>query len=102
MIPVPAWTLSLAFVLGLLVGAGVFSLMRRGSTVPEQPVAPPEPTRDPTPPPAVQAVPKSVEAAAEPSLAAGVDDVVSELERRYKGRKVDPATEGSPKDRRRQ
>lgn len=91
---IPAWTLPLAtFVLGLLVGVGVGLLVRRPAPTPPQAAAAAEP--EPAPPP------PEPEPVAEPSLATGVDDVVSELERRYKGRKVDPATDAGDKDRRR-
>jgi hypothetical protein len=97
---IPAWTLSLAFVAGLLVGAGVCLLVRRPAPTPQLADAPAEPAPAPTPSePAPEPEP---EPAAASSLATGVDDVVSELERRYKGRKVDPAAEAAPKDRRRQ
>lgn len=94
---IPAWTLPLAtFVLGLLVGVGVGLLVRRPTPASQQAVSPAETAPAPPPP---EPTPEPV---AGPSLATGVEDVVSELERRYKGRKVDPANDTGSKDRRRQ
>jgi hypothetical protein len=86
---IPAWTLPLAFVLGLLVGFGVCLLVRRPAPAAQQATAPTEPEPAATPP---EPVPEPEhEPAAAPSLGTGAEDIVSELERRYKGRKVDPA-----------
>ena len=65
---VPVWTLAAAFVVGLAVGAVAVRLaMGRGQ--PAEPEA-------------------EAEAEAE-GLGSGVEDVVAELERRYKGRRAD-------------
>jgi len=102
---VPAWTLVLAFVAGLVVGVvGCRLVMGRGrSTEPVTPAAPtepepaaPEPVAPepavPAPAPAAEAAEArpAAEAAAEAEdPAAAVDDVVAELERRVKGRRTD-------------
>jgi hypothetical protein len=101
-IVVPAWSLGLAFVVGLVVGVvGCRLVMGRGrSTETATAAAPtePEPAAPSTPPAPPEPVPEPeeaaapVEAPAEVSAevpASAVDDVVAELERRVKGRRPD-------------
>ncbi len=87
---IPTWTLPLSFFVGLVVGGvGGMLLGRRrslgatatGSAASPQPEAPgveaPQ-TSEPEPEPAPETA----------VIAAGVEDVTAELERRYRGRRV--------------
>ena len=79
---VPAWSLLLALLAG--AAAGWFArayLWRRPSPAPAPPVAPPATTEDP--------------GAAEPALK--MEAVLTELERRYQGRKAEPDPAPRPK-----
>jgi hypothetical protein len=84
---VPSWTLVVTFVVGLVMGGVGGRLMagRESSAAPDKVLEPrqlkPEPEGL-----AVGASDASVEGAE--ALAADVDDVVAELERRYKGRRA--------------
>ena len=97
---VPAWTLVLAFVAGLVVGM-VGSRLAMGRAQPAQPAAPaartepelaaPEPAPDPVP----QAAAEPDQGAEHEDPAAAVDDVVAELERRVKGRRTEGEADGT-------
>jgi hypothetical protein len=100
-IVVPAWSLALAFVVGLVVGAaGSRLVMGRGRSVetpalaaPTEPepataAAAPEPEPEEAAAPAEGPAEVSAEAPAE-IPASAVDNVVAELERRVKGRRTE-------------
>lgn len=96
---VPAWSLLLVFLAGLAAGAGAcwVVLRRRDSAVPEEP-SPSKPVEARQPAPEPEPAPVAAEPSAQDieSLGAGVDDLVAELERRYRGRKAEsePDTPG--------
>ncbi len=98
---VPAWTLVLAFVVGLVVGV-VGSRLAMGRAQPAQPAAPAARTEpelaapEPAPDPAPEAADAEPEQGAEhEDPAAAVDDVVAELERRVKGRRTEGEADGT-------
>ncbi|HXM54312.1 MAG TPA: hypothetical protein VOB72_02910 [Candidatus Dormibacteraeota bacterium] len=104
---VPAWSLALAFVVGLAAGAVVCRLVMGGArsagdapALPEPAASPaPEPSAAPEPEPVAEAEGAAVAVAGEEKEgesedpAAAVDDVVAELERRVKGRRADGETD---------
>jgi hypothetical protein len=87
---VPTWTLLAAVAAGLILGAlGSGVLFRPAAvTAPAQdgppPPAPPAASNEPTPPPPLEPVRISM------------DDVVSELEHRYQGRRADKPAKKRP------
>ena len=98
---VPTWTLLAALTAGLILGALGSRLFLR-STPPVTPVAPPIPEEPaPEPPAAFEPEPAPPEAPPAPPAPApepepvriSMEDVVSELERRYQGRQADAAAE---------
>jgi hypothetical protein len=92
---VPTWTLLAALAAGLILGAlgsrvlfrpaVVTATAQDGPPAPAQPAASNEPT--PPPPPETVRIP--------------MEDVVSELEHRYQGRRADKPAEKRPSSRRR-
>ena len=91
---VPAWTLLAALAAGLILGTvGSRFFFRPASPAPpieESPPPPPqapEPVAAPPPPPQPEPEPEP-----EPARIS-MEDVLSELERRYQGRQADPSAE---------
>ena len=91
---VPAWTLLAALAAGLILGAIGSRFFFRPSPPPppieESPPPPPEAAEPVAPPP--PADPPEPEPEPEPARIS-MEDVVSELERRYQGRQADPSAE---------
>ena len=87
---VPSWTLIVTFVVGLVVGAVAGRLMavRGSSGAPDKVLEPRQPE---TKPEELAAGISGVSDASDKTdaPASGVDDLVSELERRYQGRRAD-------------
>lgn len=107
---VPTWTLLAALTAGLILGVLGTRLFQRPSPAPAP--AEPSPSEEPAPqPPAVEAQepqrapPAPPEPAPEPApehVRISMEDVVSELERRYQGRQADAnpsSTQRKKKDR---
>jgi hypothetical protein len=98
---VPAWTLLAALAAGLILGTiGSRFFFRPAAPPPteESPPPPPEaaePVASPPPPP-----PPPPEPEPEPARIS-MEDVVSELERRYQGRQADSSAEKRPGTKRR-